>query len=161
MKRRTLFVPPAPTGHAAVVPTAAWRGAWLPGALLLAALLAPATARPSPRAAGSGAERHRVGAGKVAIYNLAGAAVVEPTSGSETVVEVALAGRDAARLKVATGESEDRRNLRVLYPEDRVVYPAYGPGSSTTTGVRSDGTFGGRNSVWSVRRARISGRGGG
>lgn len=161
MSRRAPF--PARAARATTIETPRRADAWLPAVLLLAGLLAPAFAHASPKPASGTAERYTLGAGKVAVYDLAGAVTLEPTSGAETVVEVTYGGRDASRLKVATGEAEDRRNLRVLYPEDHIIYPPLGPGSNTSSSVRSDGTFGGKNSgSWlSGRRVKISGWGGG
>ena len=162
MTRSAQFSPCARSGRATTLEPPSWAALWLPAALLLAALLAPALAQSAQKPAAPAPGSYSLGAGKVAVYNLAGALVLEPTTGTETVVEVTPGGRDAGRLKFATGEAEGRHNLRVLYPEDRVVYPAYGPGSSTSTNVRSDGTFGGKNSSWSSgRRVKVSGSGGG
>jgi hypothetical protein len=163
MTRSAQFPPRAHSGRATTLESHSRAAAWVPAALLLAALLAPAPTHSAPKpAAAAGPGRYTLGAGKVAVYNLAGTVVLEPTSGTETVVEVTPGGRDAARLKFATGEAEDRHNLRVLYPEDHIIYPLYGRGSSTSTNVRSDGTFGGKNSSWSSgRRVKISGSGGG
>lgn len=55
---------------------------------------------------------------RVSIWNLAGRATVEPTSGSEVVVEVTRGGDDGRRLSVEA--SEDR--LVVRYPDRDVVY---------------------------------------
>jgi lia operon protein LiaG len=127
--------------------------ALLPLALLLAALLWPARA--------NSAERYTLSGRKIAVYNLAGTMVIESASGSEAVVEAMLAGRDQGKLKIATGRIDERQTLRVLYPGNSIVYPQYGRGSSTTTRVRDDGTFGGKDSnLWpSGRRVRISGSG--
>ncbi|HET9949103.1 MAG TPA: DUF4097 family beta strand repeat-containing protein [Longimicrobiales bacterium] len=87
-------------------------------------------------------EVHRVAGDDVAIYNLAGTMRLVPGTGSEVVVRLTRGGSDAARLAVETGEVRGRSTLRVVYPDDEIVYPEMGRGSSTTVGVRDDGTFG-------------------
>ena len=149
---------------------------WLPVALLAAALLVPAIARSSRvrsgrtavvPASGSG-ESYTLHGSKVAVYNLAGAMVLEPATGSETIVEVNRAGGDAGQLEILTGQAEDRENVRVVYPGNRVVYPIMGHWmghwSNSTTRVRDDGTFGGDSHahLWpDGRTVRIAGSGSG
>ena len=100
---------------------------------------------------------------KVVLYNLAGVATLEPTSGTQVIVEVARGGADAGKLKVVTGNAEGRSSLAVIYPGTRIVYPQMGRGSNTQSRVRDDGTFGGRNTgKWSNGHSiKISGSGGG
>jgi DUF4097 and DUF4098 domain-containing protein YvlB len=86
-------------------------------------------------------ERYALAAGDAAIYNLAGKVRVEP-GGSGVTVQVTRTGADAARLKVAQGEIDDRSTLRVVYPADRIRYTPGGDHSSTELRVREDGTFG-------------------
>lgn len=74
------------------------------------------------------------------IYDLAGTIRVEPGSGDGVGVAVTLAGADAAKLRVAQGQVRGRDALRIVYPGDRLRYPAMGSGS-TTLRVRNDGTF--------------------
>src|SRR5438552_6703665 len=105
------------------------------GLLLAAALVV------SPPIALS-AERYTVPGSQVAIYNLAGEMKVEPYAGSDVVVEVTRAGRDAPDLRIESGLRGTRQALRVIYPGRRVVYPKLGLGSSTNLRVRADGTFG-------------------
>src|SRR5260221_5767638 len=59
-----------------------------------------------------------------------------------------------------------RETLRVIYPDDEIVYRELGRGSNTTLRVRDDGTFNDRDERgkhWSDegRRGRIAGSGGG
>ncbi|MGE0160520.1 MAG: DUF4097 domain-containing protein [Gemmatimonadales bacterium] len=107
-----------------------WRGRSIAAATLLIA--APATAQ----------EVYRVAGTDVAIYDVAGRVDVRGGSGSEVVVRVTRGGADAAELSVETGEIRGRSTLRVIYPDDEIVYPAMGRGSNSTFSVRSDGTFG-------------------
>lgn len=104
-------------------------------------------------------EVHRLDGPRVAVYNLAGEVEVVPGNGSQVVVEVSRGGADASRLSIETGRIGDGEALRILYPDDRVVYREGGRSSNTTVRVRRDGTFfGGRGGG---DRVRISGRGGG
>jgi lia operon protein LiaG len=89
----------------------------------------------------------------VAIYNLVGTLKVEGGSGDQVVVEVTRVGRDAARLKVETGEVRGRTALRIRYPEDRIVYPQLAYMGRSTFSVNEDGTFGDAGDHgWSDRR---------
>ena len=106
-----------------------------------------------------GQEEYRLGGSRVALYNLAGEVEVVRGEGSEVVVEVARGGADAGRLSVATGRIAGAETLRVIYPDDRVVYRNANRGLNVTVRVRGDGTFlGGRGGG---DRVRISGRGSG
>jgi hypothetical protein len=58
------------------------------------------------------------------------------------VVEVQRQGSDAGKLDVQSGPLRGRETLRVLYPDDVIIMPEWGRGSSTTIRVRDDGTFG-------------------
>jgi lia operon protein LiaG len=86
-------------------------------------------------------QRYTVAGDNVAIYNLAGTVQVEAGSGSSVVVEVTRNGADAAKLQVATGPIRDRQTLRVIYPDDDIVYAPLGRHSNTSLDVRDDGTF--------------------
>jgi lia operon protein LiaG len=88
------------------------------------------------------AERYTILGNEVAIYNLAGEVRVESGGGPGVTVEVTRGGSDAAKIKVAQSGDEGRRNLRLVYPADRIVYAKLSPGSSTQLRVREDGTFG-------------------
>lgn len=106
-----------------------------------------------------GQEEYRLGGARVAVYNLAGAVEVVLGEGPEVVVEVARGGGDASRLSVATGRIGGVQTLRVIYPDDRVVYSEANRGFNTTVRVRSDGTF--LDGRGGGDRVRISGRGSG
>lgn len=103
-------------------------------------------------------EAHRLRGADVAIYNLAGRAEVRRGTGSEVVVRLARGGADAQRLDVVVGEIRGRETLRVIYPDDEVIYEGMGRGSNTNLRVRDDGTFGGGGGGERVR-IRGSGRG--
>ena len=87
------------------------------------------------------AERYTLEGDDIAIYNLAGALIVEPGSGS-VAVELTRGGPDAGRLQVERGELRGRETLRVVYPTQDLAYAGLESGSSTTLKVREDGTFG-------------------
>jgi lia operon protein LiaG len=122
--------------------------ALLPAATL-AILLPPALRAQQP-------ERITLEGPEVAIYNLAGTLRVEGTSGDKVVVEVTRVGADAGRLTLQTGELRGRPALRVVYPEDRIVYPRTGyENSRSSFTVRDDGTFGDEGRRWGGDGRRI------
>jgi hypothetical protein len=105
-------------------------------------------------------EVHRVAGADVAVYNIAGRAEVRAGSGSELVARMTRGGVDAAQLTVETGQVRGRSTLRVVYPDDEIVYPELGRGSNNTFSVRSDGTFGDGGGD-SGDRVRVRGSGSG
>lgn len=108
------------------------------------------------------AQRFTLRAERVSVHNVAGEVRVEAGSGSEVVVEVERRGEDADRLRVERGREGEGERVAVLYPGDRVVYPAIGRSNSTVS-VRRDGIYGGDGSGGLLRGRRItvtgSGRG--
>jgi hypothetical protein len=98
-------------------------------------------------------ERRALSGQHVAIYNLAGKLRMQAATGSQVTVDVTRVGRDAAQLKLATGEIRGAQTLRVVYPSDRIVYPDMRSRGRTQLRVDDDGTFddrdGGRD--WSGR----------
>src|SRR2546429_114544 len=86
--------------------------------------------------------RHVLKGDSVAVYNLVGELRVEPGSGSDVVVEIQRSGADAAKLDVQSGPLRGRETLRIIYPDDVIVMPAWGRGWNTSLRVRDDGTFG-------------------
>lgn len=104
-------------------------------------------------------ERHVLPGGDVAVYNLVGRARIERASGTAVVVEVVRNGRDGDALEIETGEIDGRQTLRVIYPDDRIVYPD-ARRSTTQVRVRHDGTFYDRSRLISgARRVTIVGSG--
>ena len=140
------------------------RGPWImPVGLLLLlafALLLGASLVVAPPMALS-AERFTLAGSDVSIYNLAGALEVGRGTGSDVVVEVVRDGRDAGNLRIETGAIGSRQTLRVIYPGSQVIYPKLGFGSNTSTKVRSDGTFGGKDFLPFGSRVTIRGHGSG
>lgn len=124
---------------------------WRRGAAVAALMLAaPAAAQ----------EVHRVAGTDVAIYNIAGRAEVRAGTGPDVVVRVTRGGAGGGELSIETGEVRGRSTLRVIYPDDELVYPALGRGSNSTIDVRADGTFGdGGNNNGDRVRVRGSGNG--
>jgi len=98
---------------------------------------------------------------RIAVYNLAGIVRVGPGTSSDVSVEVTANGADAGALTVETGPIGDAETLRVIYPEDRIIYPDNGRHSRSEFRVRDDGTFfdGGRRDRG--RRVTIRGSGSG
>lgn len=106
-------------------------------------------------------ETYRLDGGRVAIYNLAGEVEVVRGRGSGVEVEVSRGGADSDRLQVEVDRIDGREALRVIYPDDRVVYERMGR-SNATIRVRDDGTFFRDRSLGGLLRGdevRISGRG--
>ena len=110
-------------------------------------------------------ERRTLAGSRVAVYNLAGVMRLERGRGADVVVELTRGGRDAGKLRIATGPLHGQETLRVIYPDDEIGYADLGRGSNTIVRVRDDGTFndhderGGHRSD-DGRRVRIAGSGG-
>ena len=96
----------------------------------------------------------------VAVYTLTGRVQVVRGSGADVVVRITRGGADASQLQVETGQIDGRSTLRVVFPDDEIVYPEMGRGSNTQMSVRADGTFGDGNGR-SGSRVRIRGSGSG
>lgn len=106
--------------------------------LLLAGLLAlPAGV------VAQGVERFELAGERVAVFNLAGSAVVEAGRGSAVIVEVRRQGRDAGRLEIQQGPVRDAHTLRIVYPDSRIHFESNEWHGRTQLRVRDDGTFGG------------------
>jgi lia operon protein LiaG len=112
-------------------------------------------------AAGQTGQRYTVAGDDIAVYNLAGTVQVEAGSGAAVVVEVARGGADAATLNVVSGAIGGRQTLRVIYPDDDIVYAPLGRHSNTSLDVRDDGTFNDRHGAGRGHRIRIHGDGSG
>lgn len=106
-------------------------------------------------------ERFTVGGDRIAVYDLAGEISVVPGNGSDVVVEVTRVGRDAGQLKVETSPIRNVQTLRIIYPEDRIIYRQQNWGGRTEFTVRDDGTFGGGDSERGGRRVQIRSSGDG
>lgn len=100
------------------------------------------TANLSPLLAQS-PERFTVSGTRVAVYNLVGSISVGPATGSSVTVEVTRQGTDGRQLRVETGPIDGRETLRIIYPEDDIVYGDQNWNGRAELHVREDGTFGG------------------
>ncbi len=76
---------------------------------------------------------------RVAIYNLVGEVEIVAGTGSEVSVEVITGGEDRGELRFETGEKCGANTLRIVYPDDDIVYPTIR--GRTQVHVRDDGTF--------------------
>lgn len=117
-----------------------------------------------PVAATVDARTYALSGDDVAIWNPAGAIRMEAASGSSVEIEVTLAGRDAGKLSVNDQALSGRPTLRVLYPDHRIVYPAMGRWSNSSTSIKSDGTWGkspGSSSMGQLFGQRITVKGSG
>jgi lia operon protein LiaG len=105
-------------------------------------------------------ERVSLSGSDVAVYNLVGSIAAVAGSGSDVVVTVVRAGKDAAQLRVEHGEIAGRQTLRVVYPARRITFGDENRwGGQTTLRVNDDGTFDDSNDRGS--RVEIGGRSGG
>jgi hypothetical protein len=104
--------------------------------------------------AGQGARSYTLSGDRVAVYNLAGEITVRGGTGSAVTATVTPMGADPGRLTVETGVLRGSETLRILYPSDRIVYPALGRGSSTTLTTREDGTWGDEGEYRRTREER-------
>ena len=114
--------------------------------------------------AGQGARSYALSGESVAVYNIAGVVRVEGGRGGAVTVAVTPTGADAGRLSVETGDLRGRTTLRVVYPGDRIVYPALGHGSNSNFTIRPDGTWGDGDHRWGRgegRKVTIRGSGDG
>lgn len=116
------------------------------------------------------AQRYTLGE-HAAIYDLVGQVKLVPGSGAAVVAEVSKLGGDAGKLRLETGAAGKWQVLRVVFPDDDIVYDRMrSQGGSTTLDVRADGTFNDRG-FWrneglaepsgDGHRVRISGHGSG
>ncbi len=99
-----------------------------------------------PSALAAQTERRTLTGSHVALYNVAGDVRIVRGDRREVEFEITKRGRDADRLRIETGTVRGLPTLRVIYPDDDVVYRG-GPerrwGGSTETRIRDDGTWGG------------------
>ena len=108
---------------------------------------------------------HRLSGSEVAVFNLAGVVHVEAGSGTDVQIEVTRRGADASKLRIESGPIRNRETLRVIYPEDRIVYRAAGQRGwsefRTTLRVNEDGTFDGNWDGFRGNRVEIRSDGNG
>ena len=124
------------------------------GAIALAAFVAPIAAVHAQQTI-----RLTPANGRVAIWNLLGAARIEQSASSEVEVEITPRGADAAQMITRTGLIDGEQTLRIFYPADE-IRPATSTRarrgeSYTSLRLRDDGRFNGDDN--GGRRIRISG----
>src|SRR5690348_12872171 len=134
----------------------------------LASLLSLLALGAAARASAQKPEHYSVPGTAVAIYDLAGTVEVRAGTGSDVQVDVTRGGRDAGKLTIGTGEIRGRQTLRVIFPDDDIVYRGANGECcwNTTLDVSDDGTFNdeehhGRHWMSGGHRVRINGRGDG
>jgi lia operon protein LiaG len=88
------------------------------GAALSTIAAAPAVAQGS----GQAGDHYQLTGAQVAVYDLAGTVTLEPATGPAVVVDLQRGGRNARALRVEQGPIDGVATLRVIYPEDRVIY---------------------------------------
>ncbi|MFH1924555.1 MAG: DUF4097 family beta strand repeat-containing protein [Planctomycetota bacterium] len=111
------------------------------GWIQTASVARPGAAAISNRQLGAG-QPIRLAGRRVAIYNLVGDVEIVHGTGDAVEVDVRRGGRDAARLRIATGEIDGRQTLRVIYPGSVIITPpAVYKGVSAGSRVHQDGTF--------------------
>ncbi len=107
-------------------------------------------------------ERRSLSGDHVALYNVAGTVRVERARGRDVEVEITRAGRDAGKLRIESGTVRGLPTLRVLYPDDEIVYRGSRERSHRTeTRIRDDGTWGGDRGWGSGRKVTIRSSGSG
>lgn len=105
-------------------------------------------------------ERRTLSGSTVSIYDLVGSVTVEPGTGSEVVAEVSLRGMDARRLRTEVVSEGNGQSLRIIFPDDDIVYPELGRWSRSEFNLDRDGRWNRGTDGWfSRRRIRVSGNG--
>jgi lia operon protein LiaG len=127
-----------------------------PVLLLTAVVLACISADP----ASAQTERRSLSGNSVSIYDLVGAVTIEPGTGSEVQVEITRRGADARRLSIDVVSEGGGQSLRIIFPDDDLVYPEMRRGWRTEFNLERDGRWNRDNRGWfSRRRIRVSGSG--
>lgn len=107
-----------------------------------------------------GGERFTISGSAVALYNLAGRVDLVAGAGGNVSVAVTRGGADAQKLRIEQGTRDGANDLRVVYPDDDIVYPALGRWSNSSVSYSRDGYFNGDGeSRWNRVRIRSSGSG--
>ncbi|MEP6690092.1 MAG: DUF4097 family beta strand repeat-containing protein [Gemmatimonadaceae bacterium] len=92
------------------------------------------------------AQRTTLAGDSVAIYDIAGRVTIEAGTGNSVEVDMTRGGRQGDKLTVQSGPIRGRETMRVIFPDDRVVYEEMGRGRGhTSLRVRDDGTFNGND----------------
>jgi lia operon protein LiaG len=107
------------------------------------ALLAGLALAAAPSLLAQSPERFTLAGNRVAIYNLVGTITVAAGTGSNVTVEVTRQGADGSQLRVASGPLGGSETLRVIFPDEDIVYGNQDWNGRAEIHVREDGTFGG------------------
>ncbi len=109
-----------------------------------------------------GVERFTLRGNRAAVYNIAGKVSIEAGTGSDVVVEVTRAGKDASRLKMEEKTIDGRAALCVTYPDERIIYRDRQTRSNSnwSTNTSSDGECqGGGRRFLNGRRIEVRSQG--
>ncbi len=105
-------------------------------------------------------ERRTLSGRDITIYDLVGSVTVEHGTGSDVVVEITRRGADARRLEIDVVSEGNGQSLRVIFPDEDIVYPMLGRRYNADFQIGRDGRWGGfRDSRFSNRRVRVRGDG--
>jgi lia operon protein LiaG len=118
-------------------------------------------------------ERRTLNGPTVALYNIAGEVRIERGRSRDVEFEITRHGADADQLRIEAGSVRGVPTLRVLYPENTIVYrgrdgdrrdsrSSRWSNSRSRSRIREDGTWGGgRDGLWRGREIEVntSGRG--
>lgn len=104
-------------------------------------------------------DRRTLSGRDVRVSNLVGTVTVESGGAGDVTVEVTRRGSDASRLSIDVGSVGGVQTLRVVFPEDDIIYPELGRRSSSTFSVDDDGNWDGGPRFRSRRRIRVRGDG--
>jgi DUF4097 and DUF4098 domain-containing protein YvlB len=141
------------------------------------------SALPAWHAAHAQTERRTVSGREVAFYNIAGSVQIVHGSNRDVEFEITRRGRDAGKLRIETGTVRGKPTLRVLYPDDDIVYRDWNRGrdddrsrdrdrdrsrwgrnwgnSNTSSSINEDGTWGGERGWMGRRRVKVTSNGSG
>ncbi len=127
-------------------------------------------------------DRRTLSGREVSFYNIAGTVKITRGTGRDVEFEVTRRGRDASKLRIETGTVRGRPTLRVIYPDDDIVYRGDDDNnnsdsrddrnrnnsrwsrnwnSRTETSINDDGTWGGERGWSGRRRVRVTRNGSG
>ena len=129
-------------------------------AFAFATTLAALSGAVAKTAAAQSTDRRTLAGREVLVFNVVGTVTVEAGAVSEVTVEVTRRGMDASRLSVEVGTERGLPALRVVFPDEDIVYPELGRRSNHEYSTGRDGRWGWGSGSWgSRRRIRVKGDG--